>query len=725
MPAKVHSEFNRIQPKAEKPFTSLGPWLEHQMKTVHSNNFLKAEKQAGNWEAGQESLTFGQAYQQAVGFALSMANLGIGPGSRVGVWCTNGIEYSLAILGCHLCGAAAIIREPDMPLGELVAVARATRPHLVLLSPGSSSNFKEFAARMSSLPKGEARKVTPWFNADISALDDPSAMLLMRVGAPGGGGDFPGRGVRLPVDAIHVASYTPPELPPDTVAVICMTSGTTGTPKGVMHTTGGLVWAAQNIVDDMWYNHATLGPRAPHTRAQPATPPPPSPSALLTLTQVCTATHAPAPPHSRASPGAGSPGDNLPTLITFQSGYISAYLVVLCAATVHLQVTFADTPELQTWLATQAWPHDASPVIQMLLPAVLTRIWKKAAPKIAGKAAGRFLYGKLAAARKGLLHADGAVPRPESSEKLPTLAKLADKKVAGKVRLALGGRCKIIVTAGAKPDIDLLRFFWTCGIRVLEGFISTEILFATVNTTLSPGTYLGTAGAPPAGVDVKLSSAGEICVKSPMGTTGYFDQPEITAASFDADGYFKTGDKGEWRTGNNGAKFLAITGRIKDMIILDQRENVWPETLEGIFKRSPLVADCCIPMSCEGPGRKHLLLLFATASDDVTDEQIRAEVRAHGAVAGIQAHEYPMLFVRVAEAFSKENGFRNANHKLMRKKIDEHYKASIDAAFSVDPVKAEKGHVALKDVAQPCQQFAPCEQPNIMNQFNPNVALAA
>ena len=97
---------------------------------------------------------------------------------------------------------------------------------------------------------------------------------------------------------------------------------------------------------------------------------------------------------------------------------------------------------------------------------------------------------------------------------------------------------------------------------------------------------------------------------------------------------------------------------------------------------------CVIPMSCEGAGRAHLILLVA-AADGVSDQQLQAELFNHGSAAGIQPHEYPLQFVRVPEPFSKENGWRNANHKLMRKKIDEHWREDIDAAFAKDASKLE------------------------------------
>ena len=209
--------------------------------------------------------------------------------------------------------------------------------------------------------------------------------------------------------------------------------------------------------------------------------------------------------------------------------------------------------------------------------------------------------------------------------------------------------------------------------------MSTEVLLALLNTP--PRRCLGTAGAPPAGVEIKLTDANEICVRSPMGTIGYFENPQVTADSFDAEGFFKTGDQGEWYKAKDGVEYIRITGRIKDMIILHGDnyrgdENLWPETLEGIFKRATCIADCVIPPSCEHPERFHLVMLVALdeAAAAFTDAEIAAAIAEVGAAAGIQAHEYPLQFVRIPEGLTKENGFRNANHKLMRKKIDDHHK---------------------------------------------------
>ena len=229
----------------------------------------------------------------------------------------------------------------------------------------------------------------------------------------------------------------------------------------------------------------------------------------------------------------------------------------------------------------------------------------------------------------------------------------------------------------------MLAFFWACGLPVIEGFGQTETCYVVTN--FPSRMSLGTAGVPARPeVEVKLSDEGEILVRSPMVMVGYFEQPEITAEALEPDGWLHTGDKGTW-VDKPGGPYLAITGRVKEMIILNQCENVWPETLEGIFKRCSSITDCVMPMSCEGPGRQYLILLIAVARKGVTDAEIKKEMADVGRKAGIQPFEYPLVFVRVPEPFSVDNGMRNKNFKLQRKRIDETFQKEIDAAYGDNP----------------------------------------
>ncbi len=82
---------------------------------------------------------------------------------------------------------------------------------------------------------------------------------------------------------------------------------------------------------------------------------------------------------------------------------------------------------------------------------------------------------------------------------------------------------------------------------------------------------------------------------------GYYNSPHQTKEAFDEEGWFRTGDLGEM-----DGKFLKIIGRKKDMYIIDQRENVYPATLEAMFKRSHFIDDICII----GDGRQYLIALI-------------------------------------------------------------------------------------------------------------------
>merc|ERR1711924_317827 len=101
-------------------------------------------------------------------------------------------------------------------------------------------------------------------------------------------------------------------------------------------------------------------------------------------------------------------------------------------------------------------------------------------------------------------------------------------------------------------------------------------------------------------------------------------------------------------------------------------------------KRCRAVADCIIPMSCEGAGRTYLVMLVCLKEgmEGTSDDELLAQMCVAGRAAGIQRFEYPLAFVRVEAPFTKDNGFRNTNGKPLRKKIDEHWKAQIDELYS-------------------------------------------
>ena len=161
--------------------------------------------------------------------------------------------------------------------------------------------------------------------------------------------------------------------------------------------------------------------------------------------------------------------------------------------------------------------------------------------------------------------------------------RLADKLFA-KVRALFGKNFKHAFSASASISADLLKFFFIIGIRVSEGYGSTESFNACANTPLTackPG-YVGLESN---GSRLRVSDIGELEI-SGAGIFGrYLNKPEETAESFTADGWFKTGDKVEI----DAYGYIKIVDRIKSILCLSNGKNVAPAKIEALFATSAYI----------------------------------------------------------------------------------------------------------------------------------------
>lgn len=161
--------------------------------------------------------------------------------------------------------------------------------------------------------------------------------------------------------------------------------------------------------------------------------------------------------------------------------------------------------------------------------------------------------------------------------------KIADKLFA-KVRALFGKNFKHSFSASASISPDLLKFFFIIGIRVLEGYGSTESFNACTNTPLThckPG-YVGLVSN---GSRARISDIGELELKGAGIFGKYLNKPEETAESFTADGWFKTGDK----VIMDEFGYVKIVDRIKAIICLSSGKNVAPAKIESRFATSPYI----------------------------------------------------------------------------------------------------------------------------------------
>ena len=168
---------------------------------------------------------------------------------------------------------------------------------------------------------------------------------------------------------------------------------------------------------------------------------------------------------------------------------------------------------------------------------------------------------------------------------------IARKLIFSKWKEALGGNIKLIISGGAALQERLARVFWAAGIKVLEGYGLTETSpVIAVNSWKDEDVKFGTVGRVLNNLDVKIASDGEILVKGPSITKGYYNNDEATKDAFTEDGYFHTGDIGELTPDG----FLRITDRKKEMFKTAGGKYVAPQVIENKLMESTLIAQVMV-----------------------------------------------------------------------------------------------------------------------------------
>jgi long-chain acyl-CoA synthetase len=181
--------------------------------------------------------------------------------------------------------------------------------------------------------------------------------------------------------------------------------------------------------------------------------------------------------------------------------------------------------------------------------------------------------------KQGVAHARGG---------FAPLFPVTDKLVGAKIRERLGGRMRFLVSGGAALPKHVAEFYLAMGLKVLQGYGLTETCAATCINHPDRIKYW-TVGEPLAGMEVTIAPDGEILVRGQGVMLGYWNKPEDTAAVLTADGWFHTGDIGEFE-GN----YLKITDRKKDLLVLGNGKNVAPQPIENRLKESKYISEAVV-----------------------------------------------------------------------------------------------------------------------------------
>lgn len=244
-------------------------------------------------------------------------------------------------------------------------------------------------------------------------------------------------------------------------------------------------------------------------------------------------------------------------------------------------------------------------------------------------------------------------------------------KFFGSIRAAFGGEVKMIISGGAPINPDILHFFEGIGISTLNGYGITECApIVSVNRTRR--SIEGSVG-PLLPIDtVKIDDPnedgeGEICVKGSNVMLGYYKDENATKDAMTEDGYFRTGDYGKLE-----GDVLFITGRKKNLIILSNGKNVYPEEIESEFMATPGVLEIIVYEGQSKRGMEHNAIVAEIYPDkEFFDKNGISDVYAYlkPFVDNYNRSAVPYKKIGVLKVRTEEFP-KNTLRKIMRFKLD-------------------------------------------------------
>ncbi|WP_336002733.1 AMP-dependent synthetase/ligase [Halorientalis halophila] len=292
---------------------------------------------------------------------------------------------------------------------------------------------------------------------------------------------------------------------------------------------------------------------------------------------------------------------------------------------------------------------------------------------------------------------------------------IANQLVYKQVKEQLGGNIDLMVSGGGSLSKDLADLFKGMGIPIFEGYGLTEAA-PVVTVNLPENLRTGTLGPPLPDIEIRIDESqvsddqfedldgevGELLIKGPNVTEGYWEMPEKTEDAFTADGWFKTGDIVERRDND----YLTYHDRLKNLIVLDTGKNVAPEPIEDEFSTSSRIEQIMIM----GDDEKFISALIvpnfsaiqrwaknrnidlpASKEEICEDERVREWINEDVQLVNrnLEKHETIKQFELAHLEWTPENDMLTPSLKKKRRNIKAEFEDKVTKIYEGEPAPAD------------------------------------
>ena len=270
---------------------------------------------------------------------------------------------------------------------------------------------------------------------------------------------------------------------------------------------------------------------------------------------------------------------------------------------------------------------------------------------------------------------------------------MLNRTVFSLVRKELGlENAHFFPTAGAAVSAHVEEFVHSIGINMVVGYGLTESLATVSCNHLGEPFTVGGVGIPIEGIDIKISEEGEILLKGPTITIGYYNRDDLTKQAFTEDGYFKTGDAGYLKDGE-----LFLTERIKDLFKTSNGKYIAPQMIESKLLVDKYIDQICIIADQRKFVSALIIPVYALLEEYATAHGIafnsREELCQHPLIIEMMKERIDTLqqqlahyeqvkrFTLLPHPLSMEKGELTNTLKIRRRVLNENYKEQIDQMY--------------------------------------------